>query len=41
MVANIGGNLSKRTYEGMINSGFDFKKSQQDFFLANLDPDLC
>ena len=36
MVANVGGNLSKRTYEGMINSGFDFKIPTR-FFLANLD----
>jgi len=35
VIANAGGNMSKRTFEGMVNSGFNFKVPTK-FFLANL-----
>lgn len=36
MVVNVGGNMSKRTYEGMVNSGRNFKIPTK-FFINNLN----
>ena len=36
MVVNVGGNMSKRTYEGMVNSGRNFKIPTK-FFMNNLN----
>ena len=36
MVLNVGGNMSKRTYEGMVNSGRNFKIPTK-FFINNLN----